>query len=122
MADNTAIALELNIDSNATDVIDQLDQKIEELKKVIASAKDGTDEFVQATQKLADARTYYEDLTGAAQTHTEAVIAGKEAYRDFKQETRAGLGTLLSLQKGTAAYNAELQKLATHKAQFQELQ
>lgn len=69
-----------------------------------------------------DVTSQVDALTQSIDTNTQSVISGKQAYSEFRSETRAGLGNLLSLTKGTAEYNAELKKLASHKAEFQELQ
>jgi hypothetical protein len=71
---------------------------------------------------VADTTAQVDGLTQSIQQNTDAVQTGKQAYAEFRGETRAGIGNLLSLKKGTAEYNAELQKLASHKAEFQELQ
>jgi len=61
------------------------------------------------------------DLT--IDSNAEQVLnKGTEAYRQFREETRKGLGDLLNLKKGTEEYNIALSKLASHKAEFQELQ
>ena len=71
---------------------------------------------------VAETTTQVDGLTQSIQNNTDAVTTGKQAYAEFRSETRAGLGNLLSLQKGTEEYNKELQRLASHKAEFQELQ
>lgn len=60
-------------------------------------------------------------LTESIDKNTQSVVTGKEAYSQFRSETRAGLGNLLSLKKGTEEYNTELKRLASHKAEFAEL-